>query len=165
MGLTNHSKENIIAAYQDSPELLAVGQQLVAMHHPDLSSINVGYLFRDSAPVSRGRVTMGMTVKVDDRNHVYSGKDVLIEVGRDVWDQLDPELREVLIDHELSHIGVDLDEKGSTILTANGRPRVFIKPHDIEEFSIVLDRYGDTHKRFRKAVEGIQVAADSTKKG
>lgn len=151
-------------SYSDSPELLAVGLEVVKKHHPDLASINVGYLFRDKAPVSRGRIVMGMCVKVDDRNHVYSGKDVIIEVGRDAWDQLDDELRVVLVDHELSHIGVDLDDKGNPILTDNGRPKVFIKPHDIEEFSTILDRYGDVHKRFRKAVEALQVATEPSKK-
>ena len=152
-----------MAAYQDSPELLAVGLKVVKEHHPDLASINIGYLFRDAAPISRGRITMGVCVKVDDRNYVYGGKDVIIEVGRDVWDVLDSELREVLIDHELNHVGVELDEKGNPVLTNNSRPKVFIKPHDIEEFGVIIDRYGDTHKRFRKAVEALQVSVDATK--
>jgi len=150
-------------AYQDSPELLAIGTRLVKDHFPNLLSINVGYLFRDQAPMSRGRLTLGMTVKVDDRNHVYSGKDVIIEIGRDAWDRLDDELRSILIDHELCHIGVDLDEKGNPELTNNGRPKVYIRPHDIEEFTEILDRYGEVHKRFRKAVEAMQSATESKK--
>lgn len=153
-----------MASYQDSPELLAVGLKVVDKNHPDLKSINVGYLFRDAAPISRGRITLGMAVKVDDRNYVYGGKDVIIEIGRDVWDQMDDELREVLIDHELCHIGVDLDEKGNTVLTNNGRPKVFIKPHDIEEFQIILDRYGEVHRKYRKAVEAMQAVVDAQRK-
>lgn len=137
---------------------------MVEKFHPDLRSINVGYLFRDAAPISRGRITLGITVKVDDRNYVYGGKDVLIEIGRDVWDQMDDELREVLIDHELSHIGVELDDQGNSVLTNNGRPKVFIKPHDIEEFQEILDRYGDVHKKYRKAVEAMQALVDDKSK-
>lgn len=144
-----------MAAYQDSPELQSVGLALIQKNHPDLKSLNVGYLFRDAASVSRGHITMGMAIKVDDRNYVFGGKDVIVEIARDVWDRLDAELQTVLMDHELSHIGVELDEKGNTVLTNNGRPKIFIKHHDIEEFSTILDRYGDVHKRFRTAVEAM----------
>lgn len=150
-------------SYSDAPELSTLGDKLIKDHHPDLVSINVGYLFRDVASMSRGRITCGMALKVDDRNHVFSGKDVMIEIARDVWDRLDDELRDVLLDHELNHIGVELDEKGNTIMTNNGRPKVFIKPHDFEEFRAVMDRYGSVHERFRKALEGMESVANSGK--
>lgn len=98
-----------------------------------------------------------MTVKVDDRNHIYSGKDVIIEVARDIWDRLDDDLREVLVSHELCHIGVELDDKGATVLTPNGRPKVFLKHHDVEEFSAVIENFGDTYKEFRKVVEAMEI--------
>jgi len=152
-----------MASYQDSPELLTVGMALIKKNHPDLASLNIGFLFRDAASISRGYVTMGMAVKVDDRNHVFNGKDVIVEIARDVWDRLDEELQTILMDHELSFVGVELDEKGNTQLTANGRPKVFIKHPDVSEFSTVLDRYGDTHKRFRLAVEAMSVDLKPTK--
>lgn len=152
-----------MASYQDSSELLAAGMALIKKHHPDLASLNIGFLFRDAATISRGHITMGMAVKVDDRNHIFNGKDVIIEIARDVWDRLDDELKVVLMDHELSFIGVELDDKGSTVLTSNGRPKVFIKHPDVSEFSTVLDRYGDTHKRFRSAVEAMCVDLKPTK--
>lgn len=150
--------------YSDSKELAILAEKVVRKHHPALAAVNIGFLFRDKAPVSRTRVVLGMTIKVDDRNHVYSGKDAIVEIGADTWSQLDDELREILIDHELHHIGVELDEQGHTVLTDNGRPKIFMKPHDIEEFGVIIDRYGDTHKKFRQALEGFNAAAAAASK-
>lgn len=149
--------------YNDSPEIGTVAAKLIASHHPDLASINIGYLFRDQAPMARGRITPSMCVKVDDRNHVFTGKDVLIEIGRDVWDRMDDELREVLVDHELHHIGVDLDDKGATVLTNSGRPKIYLKPHDFAEFGVVMDRYGATHERYRRMVRSLENVEGSGK--
>lgn len=145
-------------AYNDSPELAAIGAKLIAANHQDLVGINIGYLFRDQAPVSRGSITVGMVVRVDDRNHVYSGKDVIIEIGADVWEKLDDECREVVMDHELCHIGVSLDDQGHTELTPTGRAKVHLKMHDVEEFQSVMDRAPEAVRRLRKTVEGLSSA-------
>lgn len=154
-------------AYEDSPDLQAVGLELIKKFHPDLKSINIGYLFRDKASYSHGRLTLGMAVRVDDRNYVYGGRDVMIEIGKDTWDQLSTDERQIVLDHELHHIQVELDEKGSTVLDKNGRPKVFLKRHDVEEFYSILERYGDKHKALTKTVEGmiraIEAAAAKSK--
>lgn len=40
---------------------------------------------------------------------------------------------EILIEHELRHIGIDED---------GNEPKFYIVPHDVEEFDSILDKYG-----------------------
>lgn len=105
--------------------------------------MNIGYLFRDKAAISGlGRVTYGMAVRVDDRNHIFGAKDVIIEVARDLWGLLNDELKEYLIHHELCHVTFTLNEQGTGIeITDAGRPVVGTLPHDFEDFEAVMDRF------------------------
>jgi hypothetical protein len=74
------------------------------------------------------------------------------------------DLREVLIDHELCHIGVELDEQGNPELTDQGRPKVFIKPHDIEDFQVIIDRHGETNRRLHQFGQEQAKLAEGKKK-
>jgi len=50
-----------------------------------------------------------------------------------------------LVEHELYHIGQELDEFGSPAFTRDGMPKLMIKGHDVEEFVGVVRRYGIGH--------------------
>lgn len=47
-----------------------------------------------------------------------------------------------LLEHELFHIGQELDEFGAPMFTREGLPKLAMKAHDIEEFVGVVQRYG-----------------------
>lgn len=47
-----------------------------------------------------------------------------------------------LVEHELYHVGQALDEFGSPAFTKDGRPKLAIRGHDVEEFIGVVRRYG-----------------------
>jgi hypothetical protein len=84
--------------------------------------------------------------------------------GRALPLRLRERLREVLIDHELCHIGVELDEQGNPELTDQGRPKVFIKPHDIEDFQVIIDRHGETNRRLHQFGQEQAKLAEGKKK-
>jgi hypothetical protein len=47
-----------------------------------------------------------------------------------------------LVEHELSHIGHARDDFGALKFTKDGRPKLAIRGHDVEEFVGVVRRYG-----------------------
>ncbi|WP_166454782.1 putative metallopeptidase [Duganella aquatilis] len=49
-----------------------------------------------------------------------------------------------LVEHELMHIGQEIDEFGSPKFTKEGLPKLTLRAHDIEEFVGVVARYGAT---------------------
>lgn len=134
--------------YVQSVELLDVAETLKGLH-PELKYLQVGYLFRDKAIVSRGAVTAGMCVRVDDRNHALNGFDVIVEIAKDLWDMLPASMRTMVMDHELCHIGLEMEGDDTPALDNKGRLKVFIKRHDFEDFEAVLDRHPDSRKTFK----------------
>jgi hypothetical protein len=49
-----------------------------------------------------------------------------------------------LVEHELMHIGQELDEFGSPKFAKDGFPKLTLRSHDVEEFVGVVSRYGAT---------------------
>ncbi len=62
---------------------------------------------------------------------ISGGCQLVLEVAKEVWDKLDTNQREAVIDHELSHVLVD-DESG----------KVSLIEHDVNEFGSIIKRYG-----------------------
>jgi hypothetical protein len=60
-----------------------------------------------------------------------------------------------LVEHELCHIGQELDEFGSPAFTKDGMPKLKMRGHDVEEFIGVVRRYG--------ASEDVQRMIDAAK--
>lgn len=152
-------------SYDVAEEVETIARALIKKHHPNLDKVMVGYLFRDKAPVGNGRVVYGMTVRVDDRNHVFNSKDVIIEISRDTWGLLSEEMKNYVVDHELSHIGLVMNKEGTSIeLTESGRPRVFVKPHDFEDFHAVQDWYPDGRVKMQAVTKKIIEQMENAKK-
>lgn len=47
-----------------------------------------------------------------------------------------------VVDHELYHCGVKLDDFGAIRFSPDGEPTWTVRPHDVEEFAGVVRRYG-----------------------
>lgn len=70
--------------------------------------------------------------------------DATIVIDKDAWD-VTPEPRRVArIDHELTHVDVQLDEAGRPKLDDAGRPKLKLRPHDFQVgvFDAVIGRHG-----------------------
>lgn len=152
-------------AYASDPSLEPIGQKIIDEYRPDLKILKIKYLFRDKAPVSENHVTAGMCYRVDDRNRTLHGYDIIIELARDVWDEANDDFRRALVDHELGHIGIRIDDDSGSpaIDDATGRVKVYLRKHDIEEFEDVLERHGAYHKGLRSFLEAFAKGRD--KKG
>jgi Fe-S cluster biosynthesis and repair protein YggX len=139
----------------DDGALKKRADRLIEDHRPLLKNVIVNYLFRPEAPVANGKTIAGMCIKVDDRNRTIHEHDFIIEISKDVWDSIEEEAwRDALMDHELAHAGLRLDEDGNILRDEEtGRIKTYIIPHDIEEFEDVLERHGAYHGALRKFLE------------
>ena len=133
-----------MTTYELAPEVEAVAKRIIDKDHPTLRAIRIEYVFREKAAKSHGRAVAGTARKVTGVNALLatpgaqSSEDLaffLITIARDIWDGLDQRKREALVDHELTHCAVQIDDTtGEAVLALRG--------HDLEEFASVVQRHG-----------------------
>lgn len=116
-----------------SGEYEAIGEMLIANHDEFKDIIEAGitivYLASTQAKKQKGKLVFGQCEKIADKYKWGIPADFTITVFEPNIEGFTPEQVEALIFHELLHVGVEDD-------------RLFIRPHDIEDFSAVLKKYG-----------------------
>lgn len=115
-----------------TPDVIEMAESLINQFHPALQRARIGLMFRDVAPVSGGKRTLGKAQKVPDQWQPFLREplDFIIWLAHDQWIGMSPQQRRALLDHELCHL--HLDEMD----------RAVIIPHDIEEFVCIVERHG-----------------------
>mgnify|MGYP000847794433 CR=1 FL=1 len=117
---------------QAPDDVVEMMKDLVDKHHPLLRNARIGVLFRETGVMKNGRRTLGQASKVTGKMQALLDEklDFLIWVAADWWlDEATPKQRRALLDHELMHCG--MGDNGWTI-----------RGHDIEEFAVIVERYG-----------------------
>ena len=116
-----------------SQEYTEVGERLIAELEElaDIreAEITIVYLASTQAKKQKGKLVFGQCEKIADKYKWGIPADFTITVFEPNIEGFTPEQVEALIFHELLHVGVEDD-------------RLFIRPHDIEDFSAVLKKYG-----------------------
>lgn len=121
---------------QDEPgSPFQIGGEVIPKFHTDIASAKVCYLFRSKAGKNGSKVTLATASKVSGRLKALVGYDFIVEVAYDEWQNLNDMQRHALIDHELCHCGGEEDEQ-------TGDMKWFLAPHDLEEFTDIVKRYG-----------------------
>lgn len=110
--------------------VLEIVRRLIDLYHKPLREARIGVIMRSDAPRSGGRIVYGQAEKVSVKAQVYAPYDFIIWLAKDRFQLRAPFQREALIDHELCHCQWDMDTGAS------------IRPHDVEEFTEILERYG-----------------------
>lgn len=133
-----------MTTYELAPEVEAVAKRVIEKHHPTLRAVRIEYVFREKAAKRHGRAVAGTAKKVTGVNALLatpgakSSDDLaffLVTIAQDIWISLDSRKREALVDHELTHCAVQVDdETGEAVLAMRG--------HDIEEFAVIVQRHG-----------------------
>lgn len=143
--------------YTPAPEVEQIAQGIIGTHRQILGHLKIAYVFRDKAPVSDGKITAGMCRRVDDLNHTLHDHDFVIEISKDLWEEIgSDEFKQALVDHELGHCGIRMDESGDVLYDERtNRPKTYVKKHDIEEFADVLFRHGAYHEELRNFIQAF----------
>jgi Putative phage metallopeptidase len=131
--------------YSPAPEVENVARDLIHLYHEHLATVRIDYVFATEALKEKGKIVWGRAKKVGGLNAWLASKDqgydastpeefFVIEIHRGTWLQIDAKCRKALVDHELHHLDVDLDTN-----------KLSIRPHDLEEFTSIVRRYGLWH--------------------
>jgi len=139
--------------YEVDDDLHVLADRIIKKDRNELECLKIAYMFREEAAVTAGKVIVGRCIRVDDRNWALHSYDVLIEIARDVWAEAIEDYRNAVMDHELGHIGGA--EGGAFDQDNKGRWKIYIKYHDIEEFTEVLERHGAYHQDLRKFLDAF----------
>lgn len=133
-----------MASFEFSADVKEVARKVIAEHHPALAQLKIAYLKRFGAWSSKGRDTWAKLFKASDRDRLLHEYDYVLVVNAGVWAALDGPTREALIDHELSHVGMD----------KNGNWKLF--GHDLEDFIAVVRRRGAWMEEARRYLEAAE---------
>jgi predicted metallopeptidase len=129
-----------------SPSVLHIAQDLIKTVLPILAAeqVNIAFVFRSVAQKQGERYILGQCTKVPAKFQPYLEYDYIIWLSEEDYMSMDDRAREALIYHELLHCKYNF-EAGSW----------GIRPHDIQEFSQVIERYGIWSPDVRKVKDAI----------
>lgn len=140
--------------YAESPEVEAIGRDLIKTYHGHLVNTRVDFCFvaqvdeegNTQPMMKKGKEHWGDARKITGINaHLAGAADPFfcIEISQHTWEGLEPIQQRALIDHELSHLGIEDD-------------KLTLLPHDIEEFGPIVARYGLWRKDVKNFAEIVQ---------
>ena len=98
------------------------------------SHATIIYLGSDNPKTAKGKTVCGEAEKVQDKNKWAIPADFTITVFEPNTAGFTEEQMRILLFHELLHIGIEFTE--------DGQEKYSIRPHDYEDFKIIIDRYG-----------------------
>lgn len=98
------------------------------------SQATIVYLGSDYEKTSKGKAVCGECEKVADKNKWAIPADFTITIFEPNCVGFSDEQMRILLFHELLHVGIEFLEDGTE--------KYSIKPHDYEDFKIIIDRYG-----------------------
>lgn len=133
------------AVFTPAPEVEAIANDLIPKYHHYLAEFNVRieYVFIDKTPKSKGKEIWGTCRRVSNLNAFLANEKqnsdsfFVITISKPVWDVLPLDKQTALVDHELCHAYAELNPK------EDEEPvKTSINPHDLEEFTCIVRRYG-----------------------
>lgn len=111
-------------------ELIRTEQELM---HIKNSNVQIGFLNSPIMKRSKVLTTYAVCERVPDKYKWSIPFDFLITVfDQSVKDFTDDQIR-ILLFHELLHVGIE---------EANGEEKYFTVPHDLEDFKLIVDKFG-----------------------
>lgn len=161
--------------FWDAPEVEAIANELIPKYHQHLLDFNVKirYLFVSKTPKSGGKEVWGTCRKVSGMNAFLEGGAkndgpfFVITMSKDVWELLSEDKRRALTDHELCHASASVkqakDEADADLdaeIEQDNPVKLSIKPHDLEEFSDIVRRYGLWREDVQEFVEAALRSKD-----
>lgn len=133
-------------------EVLMIADEIINRYHPELLEAKVGFIFRDTAQTSNGRKILGAAQKVQDKFKLYLDLDFIIWLAWEEWQTLTHKQKRALVDHELCHCQMVEDQ-----------PKM--RPHDLEEFRCIIERYGLWNSHLWLARDAMSMALEAEQLG
>ena len=120
-----------------SEEYTQIAEQVIseepALEYIKNSDVTIIYLASHHEKKQNGKVVFGQCEKVLEKYKWAVPCDFTITVFEPNVERFTEDQLKILLLHELLHIGIDVD---------GHEERYYIVPHDVEDFKMILDRYG-----------------------
>lgn len=118
-------------------EYAEIGNKLIqeepALQYIRDSKASIIYLSSEAERKNKGKIVQGECEKVPNKFKWSVPADFTITVFEPNVDDFTEEQIRILIFHELLHVGIEFD---------GDEEKYFIKPHDLEDFKLIIDRFG-----------------------
>lgn len=123
--------------------LYGVMGELIGSFHPHLADARIALAWHRGWKADQdGRCRLGQCRKASDLDRTLHGYDFVILLHAELVTEIGGARMRALLDHELCHAAVSVDENGEEKLDENGRPCWRIRKHDMEEFAEIVQRHG-----------------------
>lgn len=116
---------------QIAQELIETEDELAYIRE---SVVSIVYLSSTQQKTKADKFVFGQCEKVADKYKWSIPCDFTITVFEPNIEQFTEEQLRILLFHELLHVGIDIGE--------DGEEKYSIKGHDLEDFKVIIDRYG-----------------------
>lgn len=129
-------------------EVEDMAKSILARDHTHLLEANITYLFRESSwKKGDGKTILGKASKRNEIDRILSHRkeDFIVIIVKPRWDAMSEEERRCLIDHELCHCGILIDNSGNR--------KWILRGHVIEEFPENLARFSFRREQIGKLIE------------
>lgn len=113
---------------------LQVLQTVPELTHLLDDDVRIGFMDSDQAKTFKGKNILGECIRTQDLYAEFCPYDFLIVVYGANCEGMTDKQREILLEHELLHVGVEITRKGDV--------RYFVRPHDYDDFKSITDKYG-----------------------
>lgn len=152
----------------EAPEVKDIADRLIPRYHSHLMSwaTEIRYVFRNEAQVSKGKTVWGKAHKItalpcylatNAPGDANAFDDVpappadmfVLEIAADIWTHLTERQREALVDHELTHFTIEMDDNVGLVRG--------LKAHDVEEFRSIAERHGAWKPDLAEFAEALQL--------
>lgn len=122
-----------------------ISLNLILNKYPSVEPLKINYVWRNKPEEkSDNYIVKAMIKKYNTRDYGVFGFDVHLEVCARHWLIMSEKERVRLLDHELRHLSVRINEDGSPFKDSTGRIVVDIVPHDIVVMTFIdeIEEYG-----------------------
>lgn len=131
-------------------EVYALVEEVRREHHTSTEEASIALLWiNDVKADADGHLMLGKCWKIGPREAALHEHDFAIGFNREVWNQVDAQMREAIVDHELAHVGIKVREE-------TGESSWYVVKHDLEEFTSVVKRRGLYREGVRAFVDAAQ---------
>lgn len=145
--------------YTPAPDVKKIAEELIPKYHHHLENIRIEYVMADKAPKHGGKEVWGYVRKISslpaylaaepsDQKDGQTESFFVMVISEPVWVNLMPDKRIALVDHELCHCGVEVDDEGNS--------KLILIPHDLEDFTSIVRRYGLWREDVRDFVNTVK---------
>lgn len=133
--------------YREDPDLEILADKIIHDKSLGLNSIPVNIKYALVYPYV-SKTTAGKCNKTSNITRFLTDTHFVIEFSGELWDQIDDEIKEVLMYHELLHVDASTDKNGEWIYK--------IRRHNIEDFIEIVSVHGvDWLENFRTIVASV----------